>query len=107
MKSQYFQDLGSLLKDTSDERREKYIGIAKEMNQHLLDQNNTLQRLNTVESMLDDPLDNFLDYTTPDQIHSILDNADDEPASEEEVNHGTKRKRQSKETRKSKRAKKQ
>lgn len=77
LRSQHLQDLGSVLKNKPEEKKKKYLAVAKDMDKHLLDQDNTLQRLNTVESMIDDPLDNFLDYTTPDQINSILDIADD------------------------------
>ena len=43
------------------------------MDRHLSDQDNTLQRLETVESMVDDPLDSFLEHTSPAQIGSLLD----------------------------------
>jgi hypothetical protein len=77
LRSQYLQDLSNLLKDNSNSEKDKYVGLVKGMDQHLLDQDNTLERLNTVESMLEDPLDSFLDYTSPEQINSILDEADD------------------------------
>ena len=70
---QQLQDLETGLKNEPEEKQNQYLGIAKDMDKHLLDQDNTLQRLNTVESMIDDPLDNFLDYTSRDQINSILD----------------------------------
>lgn len=77
LRSQYMQDLGSLLRDSPCEEKKQYLGVAQGMDQHLMEQDNTLQRLNTVESMIDDPLDNFLDYTTPDQFSSILDQVDE------------------------------
>mmetsp|Transcript_20545 Transcript_20545/g.24908 ORF Transcript_20545/g.24908 Transcript_20545/m.24908 type:complete len:248 (+) Transcript_20545:714-1457(+) len=75
--------LEDALKSSSAKDKDNYLGLARNMDQHLANQDNTLQRLNTVESMMDDPLDNFLEYTSPLQISSLLDLDDYEVGLEE------------------------
>jgi len=68
-----FPALEDALKSTTAKDRSDYLELARNMDRHLSDQDNTLQRLETVESMVDDPLDSFLEHTSPAQIGSLLD----------------------------------